>query len=326
MDCAISSIITDLASQTRRPTTSAEALETAILLAREMLAEAPADHVVSPSGFHGLAVLLERKYHRHSHNLDDLQEAITWGEQAELTAPEGHPDLLRYLSGLSGLLLDRYERIGDREDLQQVIEMVATVLDVSEGMDRGVEDEIHESMVRRLNIIMRKAGMTQAHARIVRGLGRLGGMEVMGGISVEVIGSGAQDYLDESILAAENFRSRVPPGLLTPEFLANLGVKFAERSNRTESLDDIDAAINYGEQAATMGTACQHPESAVFHMNLAGFLARRYTLTGRLEDLDKAILRGGEAVKMAPRGHPSRGNMLSNLAYNTYEIQNNRGS
>ncbi|KAH7117313.1 CHAT domain-containing protein [Dactylonectria macrodidyma] len=95
-------------------------------------------------------------------------------------------------------------------------------------------------------------------------------------------------------------------------FLNNLGNRLGDRYSRTESMTDLEEAIQVGREA-TNATPPDHPDRAGRLNNLGIRLHDRYSRTGAITDLEEAIRIGREAINATPPDHPNQAIFLNNL-------------
>ncbi len=100
--------------------------------------------------------------------------------------------------------------------------------------------------------------------------------------------------------APESFRLAV---------LNNAGTVFLERYIRTNSMQDLDFALQCFQQAVDSAPQ-DSSERPGFLTNLGNGLRVRYAHTGRLDDLEEAIRFSQQAVESTPQDSPERPDYL----------------
>jgi tetratricopeptide (TPR) repeat protein len=95
-------------------------------------------------------------------------------------------------------------------------------------------------------------------------------------------------------------------------YLNNLGIALQRRFEQTQSIEDIDRAVQMNKKAVA-STFDNHPHYASRFNNLGAGLQSRFELTGEMEDLNQAITAKEQAVPSSPDDHPGRAMYLDNL-------------
>jgi len=120
------------------------------------------------------------------------------------------------------------------------------------------------------------------------------------------------DNLDESIDSARTTLAATSPDHPFRAVHHNdLGILLRWKFDNTASLDDIDEAIQHGQQAVNAMPAGF--TRSLFLSHLARSLCSRFTKSGEITDLDEAVQKGREAVAGTPPGYPNRATCLNNL-------------
>jgi len=118
----LSATISDLLSQA---SDDIDYLNTAIIIAEEVLTEVPNDLRIPTDYCNNLSVLFEQRY-QQTKKLDDLQSALTWAEQAAVATPRNNEQLV-CVNNFITCLLSRYELIGELEDLRDAAKRVRVI-------------------------------------------------------------------------------------------------------------------------------------------------------------------------------------------------------
>jgi CHAT domain-containing protein len=214
-------------------------------------------------------------------SIDDLNQAITAGQQAVDITPPDHPNLPGLLSNFGIALRARFERTGSLDDLNQAITTG------QQAVDTTPPDHPDRPM------LLSNLG-TALQARFVR--------------------IGSLDDLNQAIAVGQRAVYTTPPDHPNlPMLLSNLGTALQARFGRTGLLDDLNQAISVGQQAVE-ATPPGHPNLPGRLSNLGGALQTRFGRTGSLDDLNQAITVGQQAVDTTPPDHPNLPRRLSVLA------------
>ncbi|KAH0558763.1 hypothetical protein GP486_004594 [Trichoglossum hirsutum] len=128
--------------------------------------------------------------------------------------------------------------------------------------------------------------------------------------------------LERAILRAEEVLTVTPPHHpdRPPRLMDLIKMKWL-KSLHTHSHEDFDEAmltaidVLTGVKENTVGRAGedQNQDQAAILNGIAASLSREYQRTGSLDQLQKAIDQGEEAISSTPRDHTSRASMLANL-------------
>jgi hypothetical protein len=94
------------------------------------------------------------------------------------------------------------------------------------------------------------------------------------------------------------------------QWLANLGLALADKSERTGSDSDLDEAIEV-MWAVRARIPAGHPHSVSLLSNLGNALHRRHERTGDHASLTESIELLREALVSAPNSHPERFTLLT---------------
>ncbi|CAM5243927.1 hypothetical protein GCM10010329_44060 [Streptomyces spiroverticillatus] len=113
-----------------------------------------------------------------------------------------------------------------------------------------------------------------------------------------------------------------PPGHKDrPGALNNLGIAWQERCHRTLSLPDLEQAVAITREAVALSPdqGAHDPARAGRPANLAHLLKWRFEAVGRPADIDEAIGLVDEALRIVPRHHPKRAELLPQLVTHLQE-------
>ncbi|MEV0902446.1 hypothetical protein [Actinoplanes sp. NPDC049802] len=190
-------------------------------------------------------------------------------------------DRPEHLANLAAGLGMRFERHGDREDLDEAISLMRDVA------RRTPEDD------------PRRAGTLSNLGAALRTLADL---------------TGDAGVLDEAVEIALEAVDATPAGdPYLAGHLSNLAAVLQQRHSRRGDLADADAAIQAGRRALAHAAAGD-PGRPLMWNNLALALRGRFEQTGDLTALDRAVEASRNAVDATEPGHPNRAAALSNLA------------
>jgi len=94
--------------------------------------------------------------------------------------------------------------------------------------------------------------------------------------------------------------------------LSNISAMLGRRFERTESMGDLNSAVNVADMAVN-ATPQDHPDRAAILNNFGIWLGARFEWTRSMDDLNRAVDVADMAVNATPQGHPDRASRLSNL-------------
>ncbi|KAG1718456.1 CHAT domain-containing protein [Suillus lakei] len=203
-----------------------------------------------------------------------------------------HYDALRYyntmharrgelLCNLSLMLITRFERRGNDEDLDQAI------------------------LLQREALVLHPVG----HADRTISLNNLAGQ-----LFYRFNHRGNNEDLDQAIALHREVLALRPVGHTDRSAsLNNLANGIYTRFNHQGNDEDLDRAIALQREALVLRSVGHTHRSSSLN-NLASYLSTRFNLRGNDEDLDNAIALQREALALCPVGHTGRSMSLNNLA------------
>lgn len=263
--------------------TSADDLEASIIATRESLAAMPSTPAFNQIRLLTLCSLGERlrRLFEVSGLRDDLDAAISAGEDAIRDGSASQADRGWCLAQLGLSVRLRFERFGQNDDLDRSIQMGREAADAI-----PTDDPRCPFALSSLGVALR--------------------------IRFEV--SGASTDLDAAIKAGQAAVS-LPSSVAADRaiWLTNLAIALWERAERTGVAADLDAAVDASREAVRL-TPTGHPSQAKRQSNLGSALGTRFKYGQRATDLDDAIEALRAAAEITPSGHPSRPLFLANLA------------
>jgi len=226
-----------------------------------------------------LAVNFQELYKRTG-NLEDIEQAIAYYEQALELASEDHPDRPVLLGNLGDTLLLFGRRAGDRGALEQAIDYYNQILDLI--------PEDHPSY----SILLGNIGVTLAS--LYKHTGDLKSLEH------------AIDYYNQALeLTPEDHPNR-------PALLNNLGNALATLYQHTGDLKSLEHAIDYYNQALEL-TPEDHPNRPALLNNLGNAFLSIYERTGDQKAIVQAIDYYNQALDFSAGNRSDRPALLNNL-------------
>ncbi|KAJ7192873.1 CHAT domain-containing protein [Mycena pura] len=198
----------------------------------------------------------------------------------ELT-PKGHQDLTRLMQDLGIGLHDRFQRLGDLQDLEAALQKFQGAVELT---PKGHPD---------LPQLMQHLG-TGLHDRFQR-LGDLQDLEA------------ALQKFEEAV----ELSPKGHPNL--PQLMRSLGEGFNERFQRLGDLQDLEASLQEFHAAMEL-TPKGHRDLPLLMHDLGIGFRDRFRRLGDLQDLEAALQKFQGAVELSPEEHPDRPRFLQNLA------------
>ncbi|MEV6829459.1 CHAT domain-containing protein [Amycolatopsis sp. NPDC051102] len=251
-------------------------LDTAVRLARRAAA---ADHPDRGRLLSNLAYTLRIRA-AATEDPADFDEAVSAGEEAVASLPDGRPGRSGYLVNLASALAARSERTGSTADLD---EAVARSREALTQISEAHAD--HPGLLNNLGLIL---------SRRFDRLGRLADV-------------------DEAVALARRAVDDVPAEHQDrPAYLTNLGTSLRSRHRRTHSAEDLDDAVEVS-RAAAAALPPGHTALGGYLSNLGNTLRARFDLAGDPDDLAAALVAAERAVAHAA-SDVERAQFLSNFS------------
>lgn len=244
-------------------------LDEAVTVGRQAAREADPDARVSHL-LHLASVLDERLTLAWS--ADDETEQLLSLRAATESGP-GHKDYARALQHLGGALVGRFQRLGQKADLDEAISHTRAAVAAS-----GADAETRRKALSNLAVSL----------EIRRGPGDV----------------------DEAVTTARAAVA-VPGDSTSSTELANLGKVLVARFLTLGDPVDLEEAISVTRSAVRVSTDPVGRARGL--NNLCGMLTRRFTTTRRIADLDEAIEAGRASVEAAPPRWPERSRYQTTL-------------
>uniref|UniRef100_L2FQ71 TPR domain-containing protein n=1 Tax=Colletotrichum fructicola (strain Nara gc5) TaxID=1213859 RepID=L2FQ71_COLFN len=263
-------------------------LEEAIDLAKDAIdaltATLPPDHPSRLDRRFNLAVRLGVRYSLTASD-DDINGAIRTSQEVLSLTPQGSLELPTRLNLLGSLLEDRYKTNLDRKDLDKAIEIAL------KGRDASPDDSLDRATFLR-NLTFR--------------------------FGEKFLFSNSLDDLNLAIDVAREALEIIPRDV--PErlsVLSNLGALLGKRYSQTLDAGGLDEAIGFAREAhdAFAGPHIRINDKISRIIVLHDLLDKKYSRSGAISDLETVILAAKEAIKIIPKGHEQRPELLDALSH-----------
>ncbi|KAJ1305468.1 hypothetical protein OPQ81_000476 [Rhizoctonia solani] len=194
--------------------------------------------------------------------------------------PVDHPNMPSLLAALGSSHNDRFDLLGEANDIDKAIKYATVALTLTQDDDPGLPE-------------------------LLTNLGGYHGKRCQQ--------SGETEDNDKAVEYASLAISLTPNG--DPQLsmrLLNLGAFHSIRFEHLGGLVDLEKAIECGSRAVAL-TPDGHPHLSSLLANLGVSYSRRFGHRGELGDLEKAIECGSRAVALTPDGHLHLSTILANL-------------
>ncbi|MET8028565.1 CHAT domain-containing protein [Streptomyces avermitilis] len=299
-------------------------------LSPEEAGRAP-DSDASAAMYHNVLVDLMQTFERTG-DAAALDEGVDIARRLLAAMARTHPQRTRISADLGAALLHRFEHAGDHHDLDAAIKHLHHG---AYGPDSVVQ-QLRNTLNRQDATVeeLRQATGGQLDAMLARGDDRGDELANLAGARIRRFQrDGARDDLEEAVEAARRAVEATASDR-TVELrhrLHTLGTVLVVRHRHTGNRTDLDQAIRFGYEVLELGrnitgSAQRNDEIARGALGtLCNRLRTRYQLTGSVDDLDKAVEAGREAVG-APQsdGRPHDIDLL-NLALGLWDRHALRG-
>ncbi|KZV67445.1 hypothetical protein PENSPDRAFT_583940, partial [Peniophora sp. CONT] len=224
---------------------------------------------------------------------------------------------------LGGAFHERFERIGELDDLDAVITTLCCAVEITPDTDPekpGLLSNYGASLqtrfervgefedIERAITILRRADelVSNGHPSEVYCSNNLGNS-----LLSRFRATGELEDLKQAILSHWRALELTPNG--HPDKASrNIGNSFLARFKHTGDLKDVEQAISSHRRAVEL-TPDGHSNKPAHCSHLGTSFITRFGHTGELEDLELAISMHRRAVELTPDGHPSSPSWLSNL-------------
>jgi len=214
-------------------------------------------------------------------SLDLIDEVITLATKEIPSIPVNNSGRVRLMLNLHGLLLIRFDKLGENQDLDDAI-VIARKAAQSPTADGPQKDECIDALARTLGVRCLK--MNEA------------------------------SDIEEAISLGQQILTRTttnPDDRAT--WLAYLGMRFNEKYDNENRVSDLNQAISLISEAIDTGVP-EDPDLPTLEGTLGTLLLARHDRTWDLESLEEAIKRTKHALSLMEDSHPVRASALSNLA------------
>ena len=217
-----------------------------------------------------------------SHDLKDLDEAITKGREAVQKVPLHHPDKCNFLYNVSRFLESRYNASGEIRDLDEAVTYTRKLLDT---MPKGHTE-----------YIMFTSNAALQLRSLYNIVGRIEDLDLAVSKSEEAALSTPNDSSDRAIV------------------YHNWSAILSSRYAATRQTKDLDNCISTSRLVVGKLATPSHPNRIKFLINLASCLRQRFDNDGALQDIADAIEAATEVVGLARPSHPELATWLNYLA------------
>ncbi|KAF5369560.1 hypothetical protein D9758_002654 [Tetrapyrgos nigripes] len=222
--------------------------------------------------------------------LELVESAITNIQAAMELITGDDPRKPVYLTNLGNALKSRFDRLGNREDLERAIALQHCVVNLT----------------------------SDSHPHKPIFLNNLGAS-----LATRFHHHGTLEDLELAITLISHAVDLTPDGHSDkPTYLKNLGDAFEARFDRSGELEDLQKAIALEHRSASL-IPDGHPEKPSCLNTLGNAFLRRFERFDNFEDIENAISLHRHAVDLTPDGHPMKPGRLSNLG-NTFEARFDR--
>ncbi|CZR64738.1 uncharacterized protein PAC_14637 [Phialocephala subalpina] len=309
-------------------------LEDAITSSKEAVEIMPKNRLERFNIMMELAVSLKLRFEHsgrksHSGSTEDLDDAISLGEQVLREAPRDYPERADWLGAHGNALGARFETMGDAKDLEEAIRLTGEAVAIDPRNDHSVADKLSDygfwlgqrfeqtgnthdlnKAIELTDKAVKAVFITDTDkARLQTNLGRW--------LARRFERVGALGDLNQAIEVTKLGVDLTPKkNIDRPARLNGLSNWYNLRYNRENRIDDLNKSID-NLLAALDETPGGHPWGPLFMLSLADRLHTR-GLTGgggRKDDLDEAVQQFEEALKLLPENHyPHRLSAFNNLA------------
>lgn len=230
-------------------------------------------------------------------SIDGFDKAIEQWCSALNLVPDGWPERLRYLHNVGSQYLARYDRTGDKADLEMSVksnlEAVAAACDWNDYSVGMAYDGAVTSLTARYRKfgnpedLRRSVDIAQKglHLATAAGVKRLNMFRfaLAGALRSRFEAFGGIDDLDQAIETLSSTDENPVPRDID-EGQQILAVLLRKRGEMTKNPDDLDLAVKFLD--APHGTL---PNDPARRTNLGNALLSRYRLTGNLDDVQRAV-------------------------------------
>jgi CHAT domain-containing protein/tetratricopeptide (TPR) repeat protein len=204
-------------------------------------------------------------------DVDDLNRALFWLEEAVKATPVTSPDLPDFLNNLGYGLLARFKRMGQDVDLEKAIRLLRQAVQATPPESPGVPGYLNN-------------------------LGNA--------LRVSYARTGLEADLEEAIAIYQQAVQATPPDSLDlSSHLNNLGTAWNDRYDQTGRQADLEEAIRLYRESL-QAPRSKSSDLAIYLSNLGTGLQEQYAWTGQVKDLEEAIRVCEQAIEETPPDSP----------------------
>ncbi|EUC57645.1 aromatic di-alanine and TPR containing protein, putative [Rhizoctonia solani AG-3 Rhs1AP] len=266
--------------------------------------------------------------------LAEINAGIATLARALSQTPDNHPRMRLLLACLADAHYERFELLGEPDDLEKAIEYRSTTLALTPDDDPGLSellfnlgavysqrfqllgdrDDIEKAVeCGRLSVDL----ATDDDSALALRLANLGTQH-----SIQFQDTGKLTDLEDAVQYLSRALALTPDGdPILLGILINLGASHIARFEHLGELKDVEHAINHMNRALTF-TPCDHPGLPGLLQNLGTAHMDQFERLGELNDLQNAVLYDSCALAFTPDGHRDLPSRLLNLGVahkNRYE-------
>ncbi|KAI8251314.1 putative 30S ribosomal protein S17-like protein [Colletotrichum sp. SAR11_239] len=327
-------------------------LDKSIEAAQKAAELTPEEDIYKASRLSELSHRIHTKYKRLG-RLSDLQEAIQAAEQAIEASPDIHSEATRAgcRSDLAFLVTARFRHTGEPKDLEDGICYAREAVDVTPadhrersnrlnnlghvlyskymytGMCKDLEEAIGTILADLIGGLILLEYLNEAIEIAKKGLditsnGSLDQATFLRNLTFrfgeKFLFSNSLNDLNLAIDAARKALEIIPRDV--PErlsVLSNLGALLGKRYSQTLDAGELDEAIGFAREAhdAFAGPHIRINDRISRIIVLHDLLDKKYSRTGAMSDLETVILAAKKAVKITPKGHEQRPELLDTVSH-----------
>ncbi|KAG9089604.1 hypothetical protein FRC06_001465 [Ceratobasidium sp. 370] len=254
----------------------------------QALSQLPDSHPLRPSFMFRLGQALDGRAD-YSGKIEDIDNAITCHLTALSLMSDNDEHRINLLdSGLGWAYESRFERLGDRSDIDKSIAHRMAAIQMTP------EDHPH--------LPARLMGLSSSYISRYQRLGERRDIDEAIGLQLRAISIIPDDHASK------------------PSFLDNLGIAYMRRFEHGHDESDLDQAISSQLQSIALQFH-EGLELTLALSNVCGSYLRRFRLHGKLDDIDRAIEAGVRARALIPAENVTQLQVQSNNLGNAYKLR-----
>ncbi|KAI0825527.1 CHAT domain-containing protein [Irpex lacteus] len=257
--------------------------------------------------------------------LEDLELFVHAYRLAAETTPDDEPRRLAILNNLGAALSARFERLGQRADLDESIRIQQTAepLTPDDSPDKPSRlANLAFSIWSRFNIDGNRQDLEDAISLETRALeiapvGHEYRPRLLDSLGTSLLTkfqrTGSPVHLTKAIALLNEAIDLTPhEDPESPSPLSNLGNALHERFKMAGNIEDLEQAISLQTRSISLAPD-GHPRKLLWLGNLGGRLWERFERLGNMEDVEEAIAVYERTVQLTPDGHSMKWSHLKNL-------------